>query len=279
MALKTYNPTSEGRRTLVTTDRSELWKGAPVKALTEGLNKKGGRNNTGRITAYHRGGGHKRSYRMVDFKRVKFDAVGTVERLEYDPNRTAWIALIKYEDGELAYIVAPQRLAAGDKVISSLNGADVKPGNAMPLERMPVGTIVHNIELKPRKGGQVARSAGAYAQYVGRDSGWAILRLNSGEQRRVHGSCLATVGAVSNQDHANTSLGKAGRNRWLGRKPVNRGVTMNPVDHPHGGGEGRTSGGRHPVSPWGKPTKGKRTRSNKATDKFIVRSRHVKKGR
>ncbi len=279
MALKTYNPTSEGRRTLITTDRSELWKGAPVKALTEGLSKSGGRNNTGRITAYHRGGGHKRSYRLIDFKRVKFDVVGTVERLEYDPNRTAWIALIKYEDGELAYIVAPQRLTAGDKVISSMNGADVKPGNAMPLERMPVGTIVHNIELKPRKGGQVARSAGAYAQYVGRDQGWAILRLNSGEQRRVHGSCLATVGAVSNQDHSNTSLGKAGRNRWLGKKPVNRGVTMNPVDHPHGGGEGRTSGGRHPVTPWGKPTKGKRTRSNKATDKFIVRSRHVKKGR
>lgn len=279
MALKTYNPTSEGRRTLITTDRSDLWKGAPVKALTEGLSKTGGRNNRGRITAFHRGGGHKRSYRLIDFKRVKFDVVGTVERLEYDPNRTAWIALIKYEDGELAYIVAPQRLAAGDKVISSLNGADVKPGNAMPLERMPVGTIVHNIELKPRKGGQVARSAGAYAQYVGRDQGWAILRLNSGEQRRVHGSCLATVGAVSNQDHSNTSLGKAGRNRWLGKKPVNRGVTMNPVDHPHGGGEGRTSGGRHPVTPWGKPTKGKRTRSNKATDKFIVRSRHVKKGR
>ena len=245
--------------------------------MTEGLNKTGGRNNRGRITVYHRGGGHKRSYRTIDFKRVKFDAVGTVERLEYDPNRTAWIALIKYEDGELAYIVAPQRLTAGDKVISSMNTVDVKPGNAMPLERMPVGTIVHNIELKPRKGGQVARSAGAYAQYVGRDHGWAILRLNSGEQRRVHGTCLATVGAVSNQDHANTSLGKAGRNRWLGKKPVNRGVTMNPVDHPHGGGEGRTSGGRHPVSPWG--TKGKRTRSNKATDQFIVRSRHVKKGR
>ncbi|MBF0678509.1 MAG: 50S ribosomal protein L2 [Devosia sp.] len=279
MALKTYNPTSEGRRTLVTTDRSQLWKGAPVKALTEGLSKSGGRNNRGRITAFHRGGGHKRTYRMIDFKRAKFDVVGTVERLEYDPNRTAWIALIKYEDGELAYIVAPQRLAAGDKVISSMSALDVKPGNAMPLERMPVGTIVHNVELKPRKGGQVARSAGAYAQYVGRDAGWAILRLNSGEQRRVHGTCLATVGAVSNQDHANTSLGKAGRNRWLGRKPVNRGVTMNPVDHPHGGGEGRTSGGRHPVSPWGKPTKGKRTRSNKATDKFIVRSRHVKKGR
>lgn len=279
MGLKTYNPTSPGRRQLITTDRSELWNGAPVKALTVGLSSKGGRNNAGRITAYHRGGGHKRSYRMVDFKRVKFDIVGTVERLEYDPNRTAWIALVKYEDGEQAYIVAPQRLTAGDKVISSMNTVDVKPGNAMPLERMPVGTIVHNVEMKPRKGGQIARSAGTYAQYVGRDQGWAILRLNSGEQRRVHGTCLATVGAVSNQDHANTSIGKAGRSRWLGRKPVNRGVTMNPVDHPHGGGEGRTSGGRHPVSPWGKPTKGKRTRSNKSTDKFIVRSRHVKKGR
>jgi len=279
MALKTYNPTSEGRRTLITTDRSDLWKGAPVKALTEGLSKSGGRNNRGRITAFHRGGGHKRTYRIIDFKRTKFDVVGTVERLEYDPNRTAFIALVKYEDGDVAYIVAPQRLSAGDKVISSLSAVDVKPGNTMPLERMPVGTIVHNIELKPRKGAQVARSAGAYAQYVGRDQGWAVLRLNSGEQRRVHGSCLATVGAVSNQDHANTSLGKAGRNRWLGRKPANRGVTMNPVDHPHGGGEGRTSGGRHPVTPWGKPTKGKKTRSNKATDKFIVRSRHVKKGR
>ncbi|WP_375450454.1 50S ribosomal protein L2 [uncultured Devosia sp.] len=279
MALKTYNPTSEGRRQLVTTDRSELWKGAPVKTLTEGLSKSGGRNNRGRITSFHRGGGHKRTYRIIDFKRVKFDVVGTIERLEYDPNRTAWIALVIYPDGEKAYIVAPQRLGAGDKVISSMQTVDVKPGNAMPLERMPVGTIVHNIELKPRKGGQVARSAGAYAQYVGRDQGWAILRLNSGEQRRVHGSCLATVGAVSNQDHSNTSLGKAGRSRWLGRKPVNRGVTMNPIDHPHGGGEGRTSGGRHPVTPWGKPTKGKKTRSNKATDKFIVRSRHVKKGR
>jgi large subunit ribosomal protein L2 len=279
MGLKTYNPTSPGRRQLITTDRSELWKGKPVKTLTEGLTSKGGRNNTGRITAYHRGGGHKRSYRMVDFRRTRFDAVATVERLEYDPNRTAWIALIKYEDGELAYIIAPQRLAAGDKVVSTLGTADVKPGNSMPLERMPVGTIVHNVEMKPRKGGQIARSAGAYAQYVGRDSGWAILRLNSGEQRRVHGTCLATVGAVSNPDHANISIGKAGRNRWLGRKPVNRGVTMNPVDHPHGGGEGRTSGGRHPVTPWGKPTKGKKTRSNKSTDKFIVRSRHVKKGR
>jgi len=279
MGLKTYNPTSPGRRQLITTDRSELWKGAPVKGLTFGLSSKGGRNNTGRTTAYHRGGGHKRTYRVVDFRRVRFDDVATVERLEYDPNRTAWIALLKYEDGELAYIVAPQRLAAGDKVVSSLNTVDVKPGNAMPLERMPVGTIVHNVEMKPRKGGQIARSAGTYAQYVGRDAGWAILRLNSGEQRRVHGTCLATVGAVSNQDHSNTSIGKAGRSRWLGRKPVNRGVTMNPVDHPHGGGEGRTSGGRHPVTPWGKPTKGKKTRSNKSTDKFIVRSRHLKKGR
>ena len=279
MGLKTYNPTSPGRRQLITTDRSDLWNGAPVKTLTEGKHSKGGRNNRGRITAFHRGGGHKRTYRLIDFKRTKFDAVGTIERLEYDPNRTAFIALVKYEDGELAYIIAPQRLAAGDKVVSSAGTVDVKPGNAMPLERMPVGTIVHNVEMKPRKGGQIARSAGAYAQYVGRDQGWAILRLNSGEQRRVHGTCLATVGAVSNQDHSNTSLGKAGRSRWLGKLPVNRGVTMNPVDHPHGGGEGRTSGGRHPVTPWGKPTKGKKTRSNKSTDKFIVRSRHLKKGR
>ena len=279
MGLKTYNPTSPGRRQLITTDRSELWGGAPVKTLTEGKHSKGGRNNRGRTTAYHRGGGHKRSYRLVDFRRTRFDAVATVERLEYDPNRTAFIALINYEDGEQAYIIAPQRLAAGDKVVSSKGTADVKPGNAMPLERMPVGTIVHNVEMKPGKGGQIARSAGTYAQYVGRDQGWAILRLNSGEQRRVHGTCLATVGAVSNQDHSNTSIGKAGRNRWLGKKPVNRGVTMNPDDHPHGGGEGRTSGGRHPVTPWGKPTKGKKTRSNKATDKFIVRSRHLKKGR
>lgn len=279
MALKQYNPTSAGRRALIGIDRSELHNGKPVKKLTQGLTKSGGRNNRGRITAFHRGGGHKRTYRIIDFKRRKFDVEGTVERLEYDPNRTAFIALINYADGEQAYIVAPQRLGAGDKVIASESAVDVKPGNCMPLERMPVGTIVHNIEMKPRKGGQMARSAGTYAQYVGRDQGWAILRLQSGEQRLVHGSCLATVGAVSNQDHSNTNLGKAGRSRWLGRKPVTRGVAMNPIDHPHGGGEGRTSGGRHPVSPWGKPTKGKRTRSNKATDKFIVRSRHQKKGR
>ena len=276
MALKKYNPVTHGSRQLVIVDRSGLHKGKPVKGLTEGLTKSGGRNNYGRITSRFIGGGHKRTYRIIDFKRRKFDVVGTVERLEYDPNRTAFIALIKYDDGELAYILAPQRIAAGDKVIAG-ESVDVKPGNAMPLSSMPVGTIVHNVELKPGKGGQVARSAGAYVQLVGRDQGYAILRLNSGEQRVVHGSCMATVGAVSNSDHANINDGKAGRSRWRGKLPHNRGVSMNPVDHPHGGGEGRTSGGRHPVTPWGKPTKGKRTRSNKSTDKFIMRSRHQRK--
>ncbi|MDN2580621.1 50S ribosomal protein L2 [Aquibium sp. ELW1220] len=276
MALKKYNPVTPSQRQLVIVDRSGLYKGKPVKGLTEGLTKSGGRNNYGRVTARFIGGGHKRTYRIIDFKRRKFDMVATVERLEYDPNRTAFIALIRYEDGELSYILAPQRLVAGDKVIAG-ESADVKPGNAMPLSAMPVGTIVHNVELKPGKGGQIARSAGAYVQLVGRDQGMAILRLNSGEQRIVHGSCMATVGAVSNPDHGNINDGKAGRTRWRGKRPHNRGVAMNPVDHPHGGGEGRTSGGRHPVSPWGKPTKGKRTRSNKATDKFIMRSRHARK--
>ena len=276
MALKTYKPTSPSRRQLVMVDRSELYKGGPVKALTEGLTQKGGRNNAGRITARYQGGGHKRTYRMVDFKRRKRDVAATVERLEYDPNRTAFIALIKYADGELSYILAPQRLAVGDQVIAAAN-ADVKPGNCMPLSAMPVGTIIHNVEMKPGKGGQIARSAGTYAQLVGRDQGMAILRLNSGEQRLVHGSCVATVGAVSNPDHGNINLGKAGRKRWMGKRPHVRGVVMNPIDHPHGGGEGRTSGGRHPVTPWGKPTKGKKTRSNKATDKFIMRSRHARK--
>ncbi|WP_321502912.1 50S ribosomal protein L2 [Breoghania sp.] len=276
MALKTFKPTSPGTRQLVIVDRSDLWKGKPVKTLTEGLSKSGGRNNRGRNTAPHRGGGHKRTYRIIDFKRRKFDVEATVERIEYDPNRTAYIALIRYDDGELSYILAPQRLAAGDKVIASAK-ADVKPGNAMPLSSIPVGTIVHNIEMKPGKGGQIARSAGGYAQIVGRDQGYTVIRLNSGEQRRVLGTCMATVGAVSNQDHMNTNMGKAGRSRWLGKRPHVRGVVMNPVDHPHGGGEGRTSGGRHPVTPWGKPTKGKRTRSNKSTDKFIVRSRHQRK--
>jgi large subunit ribosomal protein L2 len=249
MALKHYNPITPGMRQLVIVDRAGLHKGKPVKGLTEGLTKSGGRNNAGRVTARFIGGGHKRTYRIIDFKRRKLDVVGTVERLEYDPNRTAFIALVKYEDGELNYILAPQRLAAGDKVVAG-ESVDVKPGNAMPLSAMPVGTIVHNIELKPGKGGQIARSAGAYGQLVGRDQGMAILRLNSGEQRIVHGSCFATVGAVSNPEHANIKDGKAGRTRWRGKRPHNRGVTMNPVDHPHGGGEGRTRRGptRRPTS-------------------------------
>jgi large subunit ribosomal protein L2 len=275
MALKTYKPNTPGLRQLALVDRSELYKGKPVKKLTEGKSEKGGRNNAGRITVRFRGGGHKQTYRLVDFKRRKTEPA-KVERLEYDPNRTAFIALIKYSDGELSYILAPQRLSVGDEVVSGAS-VDVKPGNAMPLASIPVGTIVHNVETKIGKGGGIARSAGTYAQIVGRDQGYVSLRLNSGEQRIVHGNCYATVGAVSNPDHMNASLGKAGRNRWLGHRPHNRGVTMNPVDHPHGGGEGRTSGGRHPVSPWGKPTKGKKTRSNKSTDKFIVASRHVRK--
>ncbi len=277
MALKNFKPVTPSLRQLVIVDRSGLWKGKPVKQLTEGLTQKGGRNNTGRITARYQGGGHKRTYRVIDFKRRKLDVVATVERLEYDPNRSAFIALVRYEDGEMSYILAPQRLAAGDKIVSSAKNIDVKPGNAMPLSAMPVGTIIHNVEMKPEKGGQIARSAGTYAQLVGRDAGMAILRLNSGEQRLVPGACFATVGAVSNPDHGNINLGKAGRSVWLGRRPHVRGVAMNPVDHPHGGGEGRTSGGRHPVSPWGKPTKGKRTRQNKSTDKFIMRSRHQRK--
>jgi large subunit ribosomal protein L2 len=275
MALKTYKPSTPGLRQLVIVDRSALYKGKPVKTLTEGKSEKGGRNNTGRITVRFRGGGHKQTYRIVDFKRRKLDAPATVERLEYDPNRTSFIALIKYADGELAYIIAPQRLSVGDQVVSGMQ-VDVKPGNAMPLANIPVGTIVHNVEMKIGKGGAIARSAGAYVQIVGRDQGYVSLRMGSGEQRLVHGQCFATVGAVSNPDHMNSSMGKAGRNRWMGQRPHNRGVTMNPVDHPHGGGEGRTSGGRHPVSPWGKPTKGKKTRSNKATDKFIVATRHVR---
>ena len=254
----------------------ELYKGNPEKSLTVGLTKSGGRDNFGHVTSRRIGGGHKRKYRVIDFKRNKFDCEATVERIEYDPNRTSFIALINYEDGEKAYILAPQRLKAGDKVISS-EKADIKPGNAMPLKSMPVGTIVHNVELKVGKGGQLVRSAGCYAQVVGKDAGYAQLKLSSGELRIVREECLATVGAVSNPDNQNVSLGKAGRARWLGARPVSRGVAMNPVDHPHGGGEGRTSGGRHPVTPWGKPTKGAKTRSNKKTDRFIMRSRHENK--
>jgi large subunit ribosomal protein L2 len=276
MALKTFKPVTPSLRQLVIVDRKDLYKGKPVKTLTEGKSSSGGRNNNGRITVRFRGGGHKQAYRLVDFKRRKLDMAAKVERIEYDPNRTAFIALIRYADDELSYIIAPQRLAVGDEVISG-NQVDVKPGNAMPLSNMPVGTIVHNVEMKIGKGAAMVRSAGNYAQIVGRDRGMVILRLNSGEQRLIQGQCFATVGAVSNPDHMNASIGKAGRNRWLGQRPHNRGVTMNPVDHPHGGGEGRTSGGRHPVTPWGKPTKGKKTRSNKSTDKFIVTSRHKSK--
>ncbi len=276
MALKSYKPTTPGQRGLVLIDRSELWKGRPVKSLTEGLSKKAGRNNTGRITMRRRGGGAKRLYRIVDFKRRKMDVTATVERIEYDPNRTAFIALIRYTDGEQSYILAPQRLAIGDQVVASAK-ADVKPGNTMPFTGMPIGTIIHNIEMKPGKGGQIARAAGTYAQFVGRDGGYAQIRLSSGELRLVRQECMATVGAVSNPDHSNQNLGKAGRNRHKGIRPSVRGVVMNPVDHPHGGGEGRTSGGRNPVTPWGVPTKGKRTRTNKTTDKYILRSRHAKK--
>jgi len=273
MALKTYNPTTPGQRQLVTVDRSALYRGKPVKTLTEGKNSTGGRNNNGRTTTRFRGGGHKQAYRVVDFKRRKFDVAAKVERLEYDPNRTAFLALLKYDDGELAYILAPQRLAVGDTVVAGEN-VDVKPGNAMPMANMPVGTIVHNVEFKLGKGGQLARSAGAYAQIVGRDQDYVIMRLNSGEQRLILGKCMATVGAVSNPDHMNTSIGKAGRKRWMGRRPHNRGISMNPVDHPHGG---RTKGGKTWTSPWGHPPKGKKTRNNKRTETFIVASRHARK--
>jgi large subunit ribosomal protein L2 len=277
MALKHFNPVTASLRGTVLIDRAELWKGKPVKGLTEGKNSSGGRNNHGRITSRFRGGGHKQAYRIVDFKRRKYDVAATVERLEYDPNRTAFIALIKYADGELAYILAPQRLKVGDPVVSGTR-VDIKPGNAMPLAAIPVGTIIHNIELKVGAGGKMARSAGTFAQLVGKDQGYAQIKLTSGELRIVRAECMATIGAVSNADHQNQQIGKAGRSRWLGRKPHNRGVVMNPVDHPHGGGEGRTSGGRHPVTPWGKPTKGYKTRSNKRTDDLIIRRAKSGKG-
>tara|TARA_Y100000994_G_scaffold226915_1_gene210155 strand:+ start:1691 stop:2515 length:825 start_codon:yes stop_codon:yes gene_type:complete len=272
MALKQYKPNTPGQRGLVLVDRSNLWKGDPLKQLTEGLTKKGGRNNTGRITARRRWGGHKRLYRKIDFRRNKNDISATVERVEYDPNRSAFIALLKYEDGEHRYILAPQRLSVGDTVISG-DRADIKPGNAMPLSSIPIGTIIHNVELKASGGGKLARAGGTYVQLVGRDQGYALLKLTSGEVRMVRAECMATIGAVSNADKSNIKLGKAGRNRWMGKRPSVRGVAMNPIDHPHGGGEGRTSGGRHPVTPWGKPTKGKRTRSNKRTQSLILRRR------
>ncbi len=276
MALKNFRPTTPGQRGLVLIDRSALWKGKPERSLTEGLHGTGGRNNAGRVTARRRGGGHKRRYRLVDFKRRKFDVPATVERLEYDPNRTAFIALVRYEDGELSYILAPQRLNVGDSVVAG-TAVDIKPGNALPMQNIPVGTIIHNVEMKRGRGGQIARAAGTYAQLIGKDQGYAQLRLSSGELRVVRAECLATIGAVSNPDQQNIKIGKAGRSRWLGKRPSVRGVAMNPVDHPHGGGEGKTSGGRHPVTPWGKPTKGKRTRNNKKTDRLIMRRRHAAK--
>jgi large subunit ribosomal protein L2 len=273
MALRQYNPVTASLRGTVLIDRSELWKGKPVKGLTQGQNSTGGRNNHGRITSRFRGGGHKQAYRVIDFKRRKFGVPATVERLEYDPNRTAFIALIKYDDNELAYILAPQRLKVGDQVIAGAR-ADIKPGNAMPLSAIPVGTIIHNVEMKVGAGGKLARSAGTYAQLVGKDAGYAQIKLGSGELRVVRAECMASIGAVSNPDNMNQKLGKAGRMRWMGFRPHNRGVVMNPVDHPLGGGEGRSSGGRHPVTPWGKPTKGYKTRSNKRTDALIIRRRN-----
>ena len=276
MALKQYRPNTPGQRGLVLVERSALYRGKPVKKLTEGLISTGGRNNAGRITARRQGGGHKRAYRIIDFKRRKFDVPASIVRLEYDPNRSAFIALVEYADGEQSYILAPQRLKVGDSVVSG-ERVDISPGNAMPMRNIPVGTIIHNVEMKPGKGGQIARSAGTYAQLVGKDAGYALLKLTSGERRMVLGHCMATIGAVSNPDQKNIKLGKAGRNRWLGKRPSVRGVAMNPVDHPHGGGEGRTAGGRHPVTPWGKPTKGKPTRNNKRTDALILRTRRRKK--
>jgi large subunit ribosomal protein L2 len=273
MALRQFNPVTASLRGTVLINRSELWKGKPVKALTEGKSGTGGRNNHGRITSRFIGGGHKQAYRFVDFKRRKFDTPATVERLEYDPNRSAFIALVKYQDGELSYILAPQRLRTGDSVVSGAR-VDIKPGNAMPLATIPVGTIVHNIEMKVGAGGKIARAAGTYAQLVGKDAGWAQIKLGSGELRMVRAECMASIGAVSNPDNMNQKIGKAGRTRWLGKRPHNRGVVMNPVDHPLGGGEGRSSGGRHPVSPWGQPAKGYKTRSNKRTDGMIIRRRN-----
>ncbi|MEO5377145.1 MAG: 50S ribosomal protein L2 [Magnetococcus sp. DMHC-6] len=276
MALKTYKPTSDGKRGHVAVNYSELYKGEPEGSLIGPLHRTGGRNSDGRMTVRHQGGGHKRRYRIIDVKRDKFDIPARVDRIEYDPNRTGFIALLVYEDGEKRYILAPQRLKTGDKVISgsTLGKVDVKPGNAMPLRIMPVGTIIHNVELQPGKGGQLARSAGNYVQLMGKEGKYAQLKLPSGEMRLVLLSCMATVGLVSNPDHGNTKIGKAGRSRWLGIRPSVRGVAMNPVDHPHGGGEGRTSGGRHPVTPWGVPTKGKKTRQGKKpSSRLIMRRR------
>jgi large subunit ribosomal protein L2 len=272
MAIKKYKPTSPGRRGMTTTDRSQLTTKRPYKKLLSKRRNHAGRNNYGRITSRFRGGGHKRLYRTIDFRRDNYGVEGTVASIEYDPNRTTYIALIHFSDGDKRYILAPEGLTVGDKVISSAK-ADIKPGNSMPLSAIPVGTIIHNLEIKIGRGAQLVRSAGVGARLMAREGSWTQIRLPSGEVRRVHVKCRATVGTLSNGDQANVHMGKAGRTRWLGRRPHNRGVVMNPVDHPMGGGEGRTSGGRHPVTPWGKPTKGFRTRHNKRTDVYIVSRR------
>ena len=276
MPLKNFNPTTPSRRALVLVDKSEIYKGKPVKKLTKGLSKTGGRNNKGRTTVWWRGGGHKKSYRLIDFKRQKDGMNAEVIRIEYDPNRTCHIALIKYEDSTLSYILAPQKLQLQSIILSGDN-VDIKVGNSLPLKNIPTGTLVHNVEIKPLKGGQLARSAGSSVQLVGKDKDYAMLKLTSGEQRLVPLNCRATIGVVSNPDHQNCNSGKAGRSRWLGKRPHVRGVVMNPVDHPHGGGEGRTAGGRHPVSRTGQSAKGLKTRDNKRTDKFIIRRRKKKR--
>lgn len=275
MPLVKTKPTSAGRRFVVKVVNPELHKGGPYSPLVKKKGKTGGRNNLGRVTVRYRGGGHKKRYRLIDFKRNKFDVIGRVERLEYDPNRSAYIALILYMDGERRYIVAPHTVRVGSEIISG-DSVPIKPGNSLPLRHIPVGTVVHCVELKPGKGAQLARSAGTYVQFVAREGNYATLKLRSGEMRKVLIDCRATIGTVSKSEHNLRSLGKAGAKRWQGKKPHVRGVAMNPVDHPHGGGEGRTSGGRHPVSPWGQPTKGYKTRKNKRTEKYIVKRRKKK---
>lgn len=272
MGIRKYKPTSPGRRGMTVLVMDDLTKKKPERALTESLSGSGGRNNLGEITVWHRGGGHKRRYRIVDFKRNKKDVPATVAAIEYDPNRSARLALLNYADGEKRYILCPIGISVGDTVLSGA-GADIKPGNALPIRNIPVGTLVHNIELKVGKGGQIARSAGSVAQILAKEGAYAHLRLASGEVRLVFIECMATIGQVGNVDHEKVSIGKAGRNRWKGVRPTVRGVVMNPVDHPHGGGEGRSSGGRHPCTPWGKPTKGYKTRKNPSTDKYIVKRR------
>jgi len=277
MGLKNYKSVTPTMRQYVSIDKSGLWKGSPLKILTKKSSEKSGRNNIGHITVRHKSAGHKKSYRVIDFKRDKYDIEARVERIEYDPNRTSFIALLKYEDGIYSYIIAPNKLSVGDAVTSSRNLIDVKIGNAMPLSVIPIGSTIHNIEIKPGSGGVISRSAGNSSQLVGKDGGYALVKMQSGEIRLFSLNCMATIGSVSNPDNKNATIGKAGRSRWLGIRPTVRGVAMNPVDHPHGGGEGKTSGGRHPVSPTGKPTKGKITRKrNNNTNRFIIKSRRAK---